>query len=62
MHFEFTPRFEKRFDALRNGDLRVRLRDVVRKVGNATTLSDIPNLKKMEGHPSAYRIRVGNLE
>ncbi len=60
MQVDYTPRFEKRFDALRDDDLRVKLRDIVRKVESATDLSDIPNLKKMKGYPSAYRIRTGN--
>ena len=29
-------------------------------VKDAETLRDIPNLKKLKGHKSAYRIRIGD--
>jgi mRNA interferase RelE/StbE len=60
MQVDYTSRFEKRFDALRDDNLRLRLRDVVLRVESATTIRDIPNLKKLKGHQTAYRIRVGD--
>jgi len=60
MQVDFTKHFSRRIDDLPNEKLRGRLRMVVRTVINAATLGDIPNLKKLKGHPYAYRIRLGD--
>ena len=33
---------------------------VIDSVENANNISDIPNITKMQGHNTAYRIRSGN--
>lgn len=33
---------------------------VVNTISDAKKLEDLKNLKKMKGHPSAYRIRIGD--
>jgi len=60
MQVDFTKHFSKRLDHLRDEDLRNRLRQVVSVVINAVNVWDIPNLKKLKGHPSAFRIRLGD--
>jgi mRNA interferase RelE/StbE len=60
MRVEPTSEFLKLLRALRNDDLRRRLSDVVDRVEGAPTICDIPNLKKLKGHKTAYRIRVGD--
>jgi mRNA interferase RelE/StbE len=60
MQVDFTKHFSRQLDDLRDESLRDKLREIVKKVMNATTVRDIPSLKKLKGHPSAYRIRVGD--
>jgi mRNA interferase RelE/StbE len=59
MEVEFTKQFRSQYHAMRNDALRKRVGEIVRKVENATTIRDIPNLKKLTGYSSAYRIRTG---
>ncbi len=56
----FSKRFRKQYYASRNDALRNKLREIVIKVENASTPRDIPNLRKLEGYPSSYRIRMGD--
>ena len=60
MQVDFTKRFSKQIDHLHNEVLRGKLRKVVSAVMMAASDKDIPNLKKMKGHYSAYRIRLGD--
>jgi mRNA interferase RelE/StbE len=59
MQIDFTKHFSKQIDRLYDGVLREKLRKIVSMVMAASTSSDISNLKKLKGHPSAYRIRLG---
>ena len=60
MKVEFLKRFSKDIDELAVKSIRTALRRVIESIENANTLSEIPNTKKLQGHKSAYRIRVGN--
>ncbi len=60
MQVDFTKHFARQVDELRSDALRDKLRMVVHTVMEATTIRDIPNLKKLKGHASAYRIRLGD--
>ena len=60
MQVDFTKHFSKQFDALYDEVLRGKLRKTVSTVMMASTGRDIPNLKKLKGHPSAYRIKLGD--
>jgi len=60
MQIDFTKQFSKRLDHLHDDNLRLRLRQMVEMFMNAVSVEDIPKLKKLKGHPSAYRIRLGN--
>ena len=40
--------------------LHPELNGIITKVESAQTLRDIPNLKKLKGHKTAYRIKVGD--
>ena len=60
MEVEFTKTFSKQIDALYNESLKLRLAQAVQNVISANTLQDIGNLKKMKGHPTAYRIKIGD--
>jgi len=60
MQVDFTKRFSRQLDRERNEALRDKLRRVVSTVMDAAAVQDIPGLKKLKGHPSAYRIRLGD--
>ena len=60
MLVDFTKHFSKRLDHLHDEALRGKLRKIVSTVMTASTDRDIPNLKKLKGHSSAYRIRLGD--
>lgn len=60
MRVDFTKRFSRQLDNERNETLRNKLRVVVGAVMDAVTIQDISGLKKLKGHTSAYRIRLGD--
>jgi len=60
MKVEFLKRFSKDIDELTVKSVKATLKRVIESIENADTLSNIPNTKKLQGHKSAYRIRVGN--
>ena len=60
MQVNFTKRFSKQLDTLHDEVLRVKLRTTVSMVMAASTIRDIPHLKKLKGHLSAYRIKLGD--
>jgi len=60
MEVAFTKTFSKQIDTLHNESLKLRLAQTVQNVISANTLQDIVNLKKIKGHQTAYRIRIGD--
>ena len=60
MRVEPTHDFLKLLRALRDDEVRRKLLDVITQVENANTIRDIPNIRKMKGHKTAYRIRMGH--
>jgi len=60
MQVDFTKHFAKQLDTLRDEVLREKLRDAVNAVMAATTEREIPQLKKLKGHHSAFRMRIGD--
>lgn len=60
MEVDFTSSFRREYQALRNILLKERVGKAIGIVEKAMTSRDIPNLKKLKGHPTAYRIRVGD--
>ena len=60
MEVEFTKTFSKQIDAIYNESLKLRLTQAVQNVLLANTLQEIANLKKIKGHQSAYRIKIGD--
>jgi mRNA interferase RelE/StbE len=52
--------FEKDTDRIKDRKLLARLAECIREVMAAESLSDVPNLKKMNGFKEHYRIRVGD--
>ena len=60
MKVRFSKKFDKSIDTLKNEKLKGEISTAVRSVINAKSVHDIPNLKKLKGHKTAYRIRTGS--
>jgi mRNA interferase RelE/StbE len=60
MNVTFSKRFSKQLDAIEDDSLRMQVAKTVKDVITANNIQDIPRLKKIRSHSSAYRIRIGN--
>jgi mRNA interferase RelE/StbE len=60
MKIEFTRKFENQIDRLHDEKLKLEIATAVRAVIAANSLHDIPQLKKLSGFKTAFRIRTGN--
>jgi len=56
----FSKQFDKQIDKLKNPKQKGAIANAIAQIGSANSIADIPNVKKMKGHDSAYRIRVGD--
>jgi len=45
---------------INNKKLKDKIKSVIFDIKGAKKLSDLKSVKKMSGHPSAYRIRIGD--
>ena len=59
MKILFEKKFLKNINALSNKELKRRIEKIIIDIENANDFNQIINLKKIKGHKSAYRIRVG---
>ena len=60
MQVEFLTSFNKDLSKLSSASVRKSLKNLILKLETAKSLSEIPQLKKLKGHPDAWRIRLGN--
>ncbi len=60
MKVEFLNKFSKDIDALNQKSIKANLLKLIDQIEEAQSLSEIPKLKKLVGHKSAYRIRLGD--
>ena len=60
MKTEFTNRFYKDIDKITQTSVKSDLLSVIQQVEEAKLLTEIKNIKKLKGHPTAYRIRMGD--
>jgi mRNA interferase RelE/StbE len=60
MQVEFLSSFNKDLNKLSSAPVRKSLKSLILKLEEAKSLSEIPQLKKLKGHPDAWRIRLGN--
>ena len=51
--------FSRDVDELPDRKLRLRLRDILLVIESASRIQQVPNTKKLKGHPKAFRIRIG---
>lgn len=57
MNFKTSKAFEKQLDKLKSKELERAVLKIYDQVGSAKSLSEIPNIKKLKGFQTCYRIR-----
>ena len=60
MKVEFLKKFSKDLDAVRSKPVKQSVVRLIELMESVESLNEIPNLKKLKGHKSAYRVRVGD--
>lgn len=60
MQVEFLSKFSKDIDHISVKSVKLNLSKLIRQLEKEENLDNIPNIKKLSGHKSAYRIRIGN--
>ncbi|MHB8337848.1 MAG: type II toxin-antitoxin system RelE family toxin [Ignavibacteriaceae bacterium] len=60
MNVKIDKSFDKDIDNIRDKHLLKKLQNVIAIIENAQSLAEIPNVKKIKGYSSYYRIRVGD--
>lgn len=59
MIVEFDKSFEKSLDKIKNKALFPKIEKIIINCENSKSLSEIPNVKKLAGYKTYYRIRIG---
>lgn len=59
MKILFEAAFAKDLKRLKDKQTRRRISQIIDAAKSAETLTDLPNLKKIQGHTTFYRIRIG---
>lgn len=60
MNVSFLSGFSKDLDKIRMAQVKDSVYSMILLLEQADSLTDIPNLKKLKGHKSAYRIKIGD--
>lgn len=60
MKVQFRSRFNRDVRNLKDRKLKFQIAELIEEVEAAEKINQIPNLKKMKGHPKAFRIRFGS--
>ncbi len=60
MKVEFSLKFSKDLDEINQRKVKDNILQTIEALEKAENLSQIPNLKKLSGHTSAFRIRIGD--
>ena len=58
MEVRTDSRFHRDLRRIRDNDLRDRIRDVIESIESASTIPEIPGIRKMTARGNFYRIRV----
>jgi mRNA-degrading endonuclease RelE of RelBE toxin-antitoxin system len=56
----FLKEFSKDLDSISLKSIKLSLKRVIERMEDADALSKIPNTKKLQGHKTAYRTRIGD--
>ena len=60
MIINYNRKFKKDLERLKEKKIKAALKSVIQELKEKQSLSDIKGVKKIAGHPTAYRIRIGN--
>ena len=60
MNVQFRESFLRDLQNIRDAALRCRVKELIETVEQAQSIADIPNLRRLRGRGSYYRVRVGN--
>jgi mRNA interferase RelE/StbE len=60
MRVEFLSRFSKDINHMSQKSVKTNVAKLIRLMESENDLNNIPNLKKLVGHKSAYRVRIGD--
>jgi mRNA interferase RelE/StbE len=60
MIVEFLKSFRKDLIRVKSKQLKESVKNLIDEMESANSLSEIKNVKKLKGHSSAYRIRIGD--
>jgi mRNA interferase RelE/StbE len=60
MQVEFLSKFSNDVDRISQKSIRTKVAKLIRLMESESELNNIPNLKKLVGHKSAYRVRLGD--
>ena len=60
MKVEFLKKFSKDLDDVKTRPVKESLLRIIEQMENVDSLDKIPNTKKLKGHKTAYRTRVGD--
>ena len=59
MIVEYSKMFLKDIQKISDNTLKKQLFESIKLLINAYSLLEVPNIKKLKGHPEAYRFRLG---
>jgi mRNA interferase RelE/StbE len=60
MQVEFFSKFSKDIDNISIKAVKSNLAKLIQLIESEANLNNIPHLKKLTGHKSAYRVRIGD--
>jgi mRNA interferase RelE/StbE len=60
MKVEFSAKFSKDLDSIKKESTKQAILATIEELEQAENLSDLRGLKKLVGHSSAFRIRIGD--
>jgi len=60
MQVVFDKRFTKDITKIKHQALKQKIKATIEQIEQAGSITKVNKLKKLKGHPAAYRIRVGD--
>ena len=59
MRVVFLSKFSKDLDKIKSNKLKISVLKIIESIEEANELKGFPNIKKLRGHNTSYRIRIG---
>jgi len=60
MKYETSRQFDKLVFKIKDKSIKSRLKEIIERILEAESISDLPNTTPIVGHPGYYRIRFGD--